>query len=202
MKWWQIMIIGVLFTAVAGRVQAAGMFGRTDLTGTAAADIENYIKGGVFFCNGDGNADSINVYLEIQFDSARVRCAIYERTSGAVWQLIDSTAERTCAVDTAWYNFPLIENTALAAGTQYALLAWAKQSPYWNCRIHSLESQGEIADSMFFKSTTYGAWPTPAVPTLVWYFDVVIVCYFSDAATPVRMPAVIDEVVHRGAYIK
>ncbi len=202
MKCWNVIVIGLMLLVVVGRARADGSFGRTDLTGTVAADIENYIKGGVFYGNGDGNADSITVYLEVQLNSASVRCAIYERTAGASWQLIDSSAEKTCAVGATWHNFPMIEGVSLTEGTQYALVAWAKQSPFWNCRIHNLESQGEIADSIFFKNTTYGAWPTPTTPFLLWYFDVVIVCYYSELTAPVRMPASIDEVVHRGAYIK
>ncbi|MFC1475999.1 hypothetical protein ACFLQW_03255 [Candidatus Zixiibacteriota bacterium] len=202
MKCWKILIVGLLLWVMAGPAYAAGWFGKSNPAGTVAADIENYIKGGIFYCTGEGDADSINVFLEVQLSSATVRCAIYERTSGAVWQLIDSSAERACAVGTGWFNFPLIERASLMEGTQYALVAWAGQSPNWNCRIRNLESQGEIADSMFFKSATYGAWPTPTTPTLVWYFDVVIVCYYSAATAPARSPVSIDEVVYRGAYVK
>jgi len=183
------------------RADADGSFGRTELSGTIAADIENYMKGGIFFCNGDGAADSIRVFLEIQSNSAAVRCAIYQRTSGTAWQLIDSSAEHICGVDTAWYTFPLIERTTVSAGGQYALVAWARQSAAWNCRIHSLEGQGEAADSMFFKSTTYGAWPSPTVPTLVWYYDAVFVCYYSGAAA-VHHPAAVDGGVNKGAYLQ
>jgi hypothetical protein len=51
-----------MLLVVAGRARADGSFGRTNLTGTVAADIEDYIKGWVFYGNGDGNADSITVY--------------------------------------------------------------------------------------------------------------------------------------------
>ncbi len=198
----RIFALSILMLGFASAVLAQDYFGRTDLTGTAAVDIENYMKGGIFFCNGDGNADSINVFLEIQMDSAYVRCAIYERTSGSSWQLIDSSAELVCPVDTAWYSFPLLENTQLIDGDQYALVVWAEQSPNWNCRIRSLEGPGTAADSMLFKSMAYGGWPTPTVPTLVWYYDVVVVCYYSGVAAPCRQPASIDDVVYRGAYIK
>jgi hypothetical protein len=202
MKYVWLLLWGLAGVVLTGVAEADGSFGRSDLTGTVAADIENYIKGGVFFGNGTGNADSINVFLDVQFNSAQVRCAIYGRTSGAQWQLLDSSAEQTCAVGMAWHNFPLLEHAALSAGTQYALVAWAEQSPSYNCRIRSLESQGVVADSMFFKSVAYGAWPTLTTPTLIWYFDAVLVCFYSSAAIPDRRPASIDEVVHRGAYLK
>ena len=202
MKYGNVIVIALMLLIVAGRARADGSFGRTNLTGTVAADIENYIKGGVFYGNGDGNADSITVYLEVQLNSASVRCAIYERTAGASWQLIDSSAEKSCPVGSAWHNFPLIEKVSLTEGTQYALLAWAKQSQFWNCRIRNLESQGEIADSIFFKDATYGAWPTPTAPLIIWHFDAVIVCYYSELTEPDHRPASIDEIVHRGAYIK
>jgi hypothetical protein len=200
--WRPICAVILLGLLMVPRECAAGSFGRTDLSGTVAADIENYIKGGVFVCNGDGAADSITVYLEVQSNSAQVRCAIYERTSGTAWQLIDSSAELACPVDTGWYTFPLLEGVVLSAGAQYALVAWAKQSASWNCRIHSLEGQGVAADSMFFKSAAYGAWPTPTVPTLIWYYDAVLVCHYSGAAAPGAYPASIDGVVNKGAYLK
>lgn len=202
MKYRQMFAVMLLSLIVVPWDAMAGSFGRTDLSGTAAVDIENYIKGGVFFCNGDGTADSINVYLEVQLNNAPVRCALYERTSGTAWQLIDSSAEQSCPVDAGWYTFPLIEGVALSSGKQYALVAWAKQSSGWNCRIHSLESQGQAADSMFFKSATYSAWPSPTTPTLIWYYDAVLVCYYSGATGLHPYPASIDGVINKGAYIK
>ncbi len=178
-----------------------GWFGRADHQGSVAEDIEDYIKGGVYFGNGSGNADSINIFMEVQYASVPVRCALYQRTGGT-WTLIDSSAEQLCPIDTGWVSFPLLEHAPVMPDTQYAVLAWADQSPQWNCRIRSFQNQGNPADSIFYKNIGYGVWPSPTTPQLLWHFDVVAACYYSTPGKPGAFPASIDRLRIRGVSIQ
>ena len=130
-------------------------FGYTS-AGSSKADIDDIIRGSVFTCSENGNADYIKMYVEDYNGSVGSlhKCAIYKHSDSSlvgVTQEVDSGRWRF-----GWTQFNFSDpKPSLSASTDYVLVGWA-DIDCWIRYNSGDTNQGH------YQNKTYNSFPDPA----------------------------------------